>query len=338
MWIAELAKCIRVMICFGSIACFVPGPAWAQPNPGTEESEVAKPVGGEANGKATADNGTIACTARQALGTSRILSVGVDGGPAIGLKTYPQTLPLADREVVLTFDDGPLPGSTGSILETLQRECVLATFFLIGRNAAAHPDLVRREIGAGHSVGHHSYSHPYVTLRGLPDEAARTEIEKGIAADEQAGWGKAATADAPHVPFFRFPGFADTKPLIEWLGSRNIAVFGTDVWASDWNMMTPQAELELLLARVETAGKGIVLLHDTRPQTAAMLPEFLRELKRRGFHIVHVVPGPGKPETLAAPPGWTSETEAVLARIMPKLLARQKPNSKRLSTSPANLR
>ena len=72
---------------------------------------------------------------------------------------------------------------------------------------------------------------------------------------------------------------ADARPV----------VFGADVWASDWLPMTPQTELQLILARIDRVGRGIVLFHDTKAQTAQMLPAFLRELKRRGYRIVHVV-------------------------------------------------
>ncbi len=74
------------------------------------------------------------------------------------------------------------------------------------------------------------------------------------------------------------------------MAERNIVVFGADVWASDWDPMTPGQQLSLILNRVEQVGSGIVLFHDTKIQTAAMIPEFLRELKKRGFHIVHTVP------------------------------------------------
>lgn len=275
----------------------------------------------------------IACRNRDALGTSRVLGVGTEGGLAVGLKTYPQTLALADHEVVLTFDDGPLPSTTTRVLDALREECVRATFFLIGRNAAQHPDLVRRELAEGHTVGHHSWSHPGITLRGLSDVAARREIERGIAADETAGWGGEARAERPHVPFFRFPGFADTGALLGWLASRDIAVFGADLWASDWLPMEPQAELKLVLARLERVGRGIILFHDTRAQTAAMLPDFLAALKARGYRVVHIVPAAGRSTTVPAPAGWTSETERSLETIMPHLLARRgRPQTEPFST------
>ena len=258
-----------------------------------------------------------ACANADALGTSRVLRVGTAGGPATGLKTYPRRLPLADHEVVLTFDDGPLPGPTNKVLAALSAECVRATFFLIGRNAAASPELVRRETAAGHTIGHHSYSHPGVTLRGLSDAAARADIDRGISAVDVAAYGAAGAR--PRTAFFRFPGFADTAPLLAWLAGRDIAVFGADLWASDWAPMTPEAELALVLARLEQARRGVILFHDTKAQTAAMLPAFLRALKARGYRVVHIVPGDGAAATEAAGPGWRSETERTLERMWPRV-------------------
>jgi peptidoglycan/xylan/chitin deacetylase (PgdA/CDA1 family) len=78
--------------------------------------------------------------------------------------------------------------------------------------------------------------------------------------------------------------------LLAYLQDRGIVVFGADVWASDWLPMMPDQELHLILSRIDKVGRGIVLLHDTKAQTARMLPAFLRALKRRGYRIVHVVP------------------------------------------------
>lgn len=221
-----------------------------------------------------------------ALGTERTLAVDAGTTPRVGRKEFPSTLPLRHKELVLTFDDGPWPTTTPKILAALRHECVLATFFLVGRNVAARPDLARRELAEGHSVGHHTYSHPL--LNRMASDKAEAEIDRGIAEDELALYGKRSRV--PTTPFFRFPGFASSPALLDRLQARHIVVFGADVWASDWLPMTPDQELRLILARIDRIGSGIVLFHDIKAQTAAMLPAFLRELKRRDYQIVHIVP------------------------------------------------
>jgi peptidoglycan/xylan/chitin deacetylase (PgdA/CDA1 family) len=215
-----------------------------------------------------------------ALGTARVLQVTPGH---YGKKHFPGTLPLKPREVVLTFDDGPNPPTTAMVLKALARECVKATFFVIGRNAQAHPDFVHRIAAEGHTVGHHSMTHP-MTLASISYAAAVDNIERGIKAVEKA----AAPYKAAH--FFRFPGFGSSPALLDYLDRKGYAVFGADLWASDWNPMTPEYELSLVMARLEHAGGGIILFHDTQGHTARMLPAFLRALKAGGFQIVHAVP------------------------------------------------
>lgn len=226
------------------------------------------------------------CPRPDALGTARILSVDPQTFPRVGLKSFPQTLPLADKEVVLTFDDGPFPATTNKVLAALKAECVQATFFLVGRNAQANPQTVRSIAAAGHSIGHHTWSHQI--LSRISEARAIGEIDRGIAADEAALHG--AGNSAASTRFFRFPGFASTPGLLAQMQARGIAVFGADLWASDWNPMTPEQQLALLTARLDHARKGIILLHDTKQQTAAMLPAFLRALKRDGYKVVHLTP------------------------------------------------
>ncbi len=220
-----------------------------------------------------------------ALSTSRVITVDAATTPRLGRKHFPTTLPLADREVVITFDDGPRSGTTSAVLNALRRECVLATFFLTGRNAAAHPELARRELAEGHTVAHHSFRHPL--LDRMNPDAAEAEIDRGFAAVDMALYGQATKR--PRTPFFRFPGFAATPNLLNRLAARNIVVFGADLWAGDWRGMSPSQELRQVLGRLEAAHGGIVLFHDTKRQTAVMLPSFLRSLKTGGYRIVHVV-------------------------------------------------
>jgi len=231
-----------------------------------------------------------------ALGTERVLAVDTRATPRVGRKQFPATLPLAPKEVVLTFDDGPWRGTTERVLDDLRRECVQATFFMVGARAAEYPALARRVLAEGHTVGYHTFSHPL--LNHMPLAAAEAEIDHGIAAVEKALYGR--TGQEPATPFFRFPGFASSPALLDRLARRGIVVFGADLWASDWNPMFPADQLHLVMNRLHAAGGGIVLFHDTKAQTAAMIPPFLRELKRHGYRIVHVVPAMGHTGSAAA--------------------------------------
>jgi peptidoglycan/xylan/chitin deacetylase (PgdA/CDA1 family) len=226
------------------------------------------------------------CPRKGTLGTSRVLEVDAASFPQIGSKNFPQTLPLRDHEVVLTFDDGPWPPTTPKVLAALRQECVLATFFLIGKPASEHPTMVRRIAAEGHSIGHHTWTH-FDLSRMSQDDAFR-EIDDGIAAVENALNGVATTT--PTTPFFRYPGFLTTPATLDLLQSRGIVVFGADFWANDWDHLMPKAELRLLTWRLRVARKGIILLHDTLPATVAILPAFLRYLRDNHYRVVHVVP------------------------------------------------
>ena len=262
------------------------------------------------------------------LGTSRVVEVGTRGGLDVGLKTYPQTIPLVDHEVILTFDDGPAAKTTPEILNALADECVRATFFDIGRNAEELPEIARREVLDGHTVAHHTWSHPQPTLRYLPggDAAARADVLRGMIAVERAAYGQDFGAGEPkdlkdlklHTPWFRFPGFADTADLRDWFAANNVGIFGVDFWASDWIKMTPEQELHLVMTQLDRLGKGMLLLHDNHQWTADMVPMLLKELKAKGYRIVHMVPGPGTGPTAPAPKGWFSETERVIGALRPR--------------------
>jgi peptidoglycan/xylan/chitin deacetylase (PgdA/CDA1 family) len=219
----------------------------------------------------------------RALGTARVLEVDARTMPRVGHKHFPATLPLRTGEVVLTFDDGPWPATTPRVLDALRRECVRATFFLVGRRASAHPALARRAAAEGHTIGTHSYSHPL--LNGLSHAEAESEIDRGIAAVAHA-LGPSLTG-AAMAPFFRFPGFASNAYLLDRLSRRGLVVFGADLWASDWLPMRPEEELALVSRRLRAAGGGIVLFHDTKAHTAAMLPDLLGLMKREGYRVVH---------------------------------------------------
>ena len=259
------------------------------------------------------------------LGVARVQPVGVQGGLEVGWKTYHSTLPLADHEVILTFDDGPDAKYSPQILDALAAQCVRATFFDIGAKIDALPDLARRETKEGHNVALHTYTHPQPTLRYMPPAQARADILKGAVAAERAAYAQ-DYAKPPedlaglklHAPFFRFPGFADTADLRDWFAAQGVAVFSVDIWASDWVPMTPDQELKLILGRLEKARKGMLLFHDDKPWTAEMMPRFLNELKARGYRVVHIEAGPGRGPVEEAPVGWRSETARSVGAIKPR--------------------
>jgi peptidoglycan/xylan/chitin deacetylase (PgdA/CDA1 family) len=236
-----------------------------------------------------------------ALGTSRVIVVDPAEHTRIGTMQYAETLPLNDKEVVLTFDDGPLPAYTGKVLETLADECIKATFFIVGGMARAYPEWVRKVYNAGHTLGTHSENHPRFFWR-LDDARAISEIDAGIAATEAALGDPRALA-----PFFRFPGFGRTDEGERHLAARGIMTWGTDVTADDWKHISSTQVVARALQRLEKKGRGVLLLHDIQPSAALALPVLLRELKARGFRIVHVVPaGPARPKTLTDPEAWAS--------------------------------
>jgi peptidoglycan-N-acetylglucosamine deacetylase len=251
-----------------------------------------------------------------AIGTSRTIVVDPVEHPRLGSMQYRESLPLEDHEVVLTFDDGPLPPRTNHVLDTLASECVKATFFLIGKMATTYPDVVRKIVAAGHTVGTHSQNHP-LRLRKVPLGKAGQEISDGIASVTSA-------LGEPPAPFFRIPGLARTAAIDQYLASQNLMTWSADFPADDWTRISPAQVYSRALQRIEAKGKGILLLHDIQAKTVEALPALLHELKRRGYHIAHVVPAtPDRPKTATMPSQWIAahqirptsfaDTNAVLA-------------------------
>ncbi|HLL27892.1 MAG TPA: polysaccharide deacetylase family protein [Xanthobacteraceae bacterium] len=245
-----------------------------------------------------------------ALGTSRTIVVDPAKMPRIGTMSYPQTLPLEPKEVVLTFDDGPQPKYTQQVLATLEHECVKATFFIIGSLAKEYPDWVQREARAGHTIGNHSETHPRY-IDKLPVDRGIAEIDTAARHIEEA----LAPTEYKMAPFFRFPGFRHTDALDQYVNKQGYVAVGADFPADDWTFIGPETVLKRALDRLEHRGSGILLLHDIHQRTATIVPKLLRELKARGYKIVHMVPAPGTemslpPATAAAPGAPSSPVEA----------------------------
>ncbi len=245
-----------------------------------------------------------------ALGTSRVLVLEPGTLTQVGSMQYPQSLPLADKEVVLTFDDGPLPPYSNQVLDILAEQCVKVTYFLVGEMAQSHPDVVRRIYQEGHTIGTHTEDHP-LHMDRLPAEQVRWEIDEAIT--------HVATAlgDPNHLaPFFRIPGLAQSAIIKDEAAARGLVIFSTDTVADDWHRhIKPGDIVTRAMSRLEKRGRGILLLHDIHKSTVTALPELLKELKEKGFHVVHVVPGTadGRIATVGGLGSPAPEREADLA-------------------------
>jgi peptidoglycan/xylan/chitin deacetylase (PgdA/CDA1 family) len=226
-----------------------------------------------------------ACNNPDAIGLSRVVEIDTTGGPAFGTEHFKQYDFLRDKEVVLTFDDGPWPDNTPMVLKALKDNCIKATFFEIGKHATWRPDLSRELAAAGMTIGNHTWSHKDLAKNPYAKdiEAAKQEIEMGVSAVHMAVGG-------PTAPFFRFPDLQQPPELMTYLGTRNQAIFSTDIDTFDFKLRKPDDVIKSAMTKLAKNGKGIVLMHDFQHNTAEALPELLRQLKAGGYKIVHMVP------------------------------------------------
>src|ERR1700750_2806116 len=196
-----------------------------------------------------------------ALGISRTLVVDPRQHPRIGTMQYPETLPLADHEVVLTFDDGPLSKHTKPILDMLDAQCIKATFFVVGKMAQAYPEMLREVQAAGHTIGTHTLSHP-LRMNRMTIDQNKAEINGGIAA------ATAVLGDPSKVaPFLRIPGLLRSTEVEDYLQSKGIMTWSADFPADDWHRISPARVAQLAISRLEAKGRGILLLHDIQQRT-----------------------------------------------------------------------
>ena len=227
------------------------------------------------------------------LGTSRVLTINPGEFTLLGTIQYKQTLPLEDHEVVLTFDDGPLPPSTDIILDTLASQCVKATYFLVGQMASAHPSVVRRIYNEGHTIGTHSQNHPRAFER-LSMQRVEREVDGGINSVA------AALGDAKALsPFFRIPYLGRTNAIEQFLEDKQLVTWSADVDTDDWwRGSSPEAIVQRTMRRLNAKGRGIILMHDIHRRTAMALPILLKELKANGYNVVHVVVAGERPKSI----------------------------------------
>jgi peptidoglycan/xylan/chitin deacetylase (PgdA/CDA1 family) len=242
--------------------------AWAQTAP------APAPAAAPAPAKSTCNN-------PNALGVARVVEIDTTGGPGFGFEHFKAYDFLRDKEIVLTFDDGPWPGHTPAVLKALAEQCTKALFFPIGKHAGWHPEIMKQVAAAGHTVGSHTWSHK--DLSKLSQQEGIDEIEKGIAAVS------IALGNKPTAPFVRFPALRHPPELLKYVGERNIGVFSTDLDSFDFKMRKPDQVIASVMKKLEKHGKGIVLMHDFQQATAHAAPELLKRLKDGGYKVVQVV-------------------------------------------------
>jgi peptidoglycan/xylan/chitin deacetylase (PgdA/CDA1 family) len=260
----------------------------AQNTPAPAPATPAAPAAstGAANPPPAPKSASASCANPDALGISRVVEIDTTGGPAFGTEHFKQYDFLRDKEVVLTFDDGPWPENTPAVLKALQDNCAKATFFEIGEHATWRPDITKELVAAGMTVGTHTWSHKDLAKNPYAKdiEQAKQEIEMGVSAVHMAA------AGGPIAPFFRFPDLQQPPELMTYLGTRNIATFSTDIDTFDFKLHKPEDVIKSAMTKLEKNGKGILLMHDFQHGTAEAMPELLRQLKAGGYKLVHMVP------------------------------------------------
>jgi len=225
------------------------------------------------------------CSNPNALGLSRVVQIDTTGGPAFGTEHFKQYDFLRDKEIVLTFDDGPWPGNTPAVLKALQDNCTKATFFEIGEHATWAPELSKALAQAGMTIGSHTWSHKDLAKNPYAKdiEQAKQEVEMGVSAVHMA-------VDGPTAPFFRFPDLQMPPDVMTYLGTRNIATFSTDIDTFDFKIRKPDEVIKSVMTKLAKNGKGILLMHDFQKATAEAMPQLLAQLKAAGYKVVHMVP------------------------------------------------
>lgn len=276
----------------GAVSLGALGSAWSQAlipqrnapppaPPAAAAAQASAPSPAPAPAAAAAAPAKANCANPDAIGVARVIQIDTTGGPGFGFEHFKQFDFLRDKEVVLTFDDGPWPGNTPSVLKTLAAECTKAIFFPIGKHATYYPEILKHVAEQGHTIGSHTWSHANLNNKKLTDEQRKEEIEKGFSAVK---WALGASPS----PFFRFPALQHPPAMVTYLGERNVAMWSCDLDSFDFKSRTAQKIVDTVMGKLEKNGKGIILMHDFQKHTAEALPELMKRLKAGGYKVVQV--------------------------------------------------
>lgn len=183
----------------------------------------------------------------------------------------PPPLPIAGKKIAMIYDDGPIPGNTEKILDSLKKNEMKATFSVVGKNVAASPDLARRIVAEGHELANQLWSHPDITKLSL--EQLLSELHQ----TEQAIF----SATGVHARYFRPPDGKLTPEIAEAIKSEGYLILMPTFDSGDWRNPPPGLVSKAILDGV-TPG-AIILAHDSFPKSVAEMPAILEELSKRGF-------------------------------------------------------
>jgi peptidoglycan/xylan/chitin deacetylase (PgdA/CDA1 family) len=179
--------------------------------------------------------------------------------------------------IAMTFDDGPSAENTPRLLEMLKERNLKATFFLIGQNVAANPNIVKQILADGNEVGNHTWTHPQ--LSKLSDDKVTVEITKTQDAIKEA------TGYTPTL--LRPPYGAITPRQREWISSQfglNVIIWSVDPF--DWKRPGAAVITQRILSQVRPG--AIILSHDIHKQTVDAMPATLDGLIAKGYKFVTV--------------------------------------------------
>jgi peptidoglycan/xylan/chitin deacetylase (PgdA/CDA1 family) len=273
------------LIFAGAVSLLASSTAWSQ-TPAAKgaaaapAAPLATPAPAAAAAPAAAQPARAACNNPNALGVGRTVEIDTTGGPGFGFEHFKQLDFLRDKEVVLTFDDGPWPVNTPAVLKALAEECTTGIFFSIGKHATYYPEILKQVYAAGHTIGTHTWSHIALVNKKLNEQQRKEEIEKGFSAVK---WALGGVSPAP---FFRFPALQHPPEMVTYLGERNIAMFSCDLDSFDFKASKAQAVIDVTMKKLDKLGKGIILMHDFHKHTGEALPELLKRLKAGGYKVV----------------------------------------------------
>lgn len=173
--------------------------------------------------------------------------------------------------ITLTFDDGPNAVTTPQVLDTLKKEKVHATFFVVGSHVPAQAQLVRRIHLEGHEIGNHSWSHPH--MEKLNPRQVRQQILQTQWVIERAG--------APAPTLFR-PPYGEMSATVRKYVPLTFMLWNED--PRDWAATKPQQVVAAVVADARPG--GIIDMHDVYHVTARALPQIIHDLKKKGYHFV----------------------------------------------------